>query len=156
MTEFLIPLYRRNGEIAGHARVDADDYARLSGYTWRVNAGTGYAVRFENGPHWMHREVLGVVLFDGAESDHVNLNRLDNRKLNLRWATHGQNMQNRPIHKNNTSGARGVLFDKRAQCWYGQVKHAGRRVWLRYFDNKQDAIAATTAARRELLPFATA
>ena len=156
MDDFSIPLYRRNGEIAGYARIDADDYARLSGYRWFLNATTGYAVRFKDGSTWMHREVLGQAPFERAESDHVNRDRLDNRKANLRWVTHAQNMQNRPVHKNSKSGYRGVSFDKRDRRWRGEVKVNGRKVWRCYFDNEHVAAMATAAARCELLPYATA
>lgn len=101
----------------------------------------------------MHRELLG--LERGREVDHINGDTLDNRRANLRAVTHAQNMQNRKLHKNNTSGIRGVMFDSRRQRWCGQIRRGGRKVWLRYFDTKLDAATAIAVARREILPYAT-
>lgn len=47
---------------------------------------------------------------ENMEVDHKDLNRLNNRRSNLRVCTHQQNQCNQPLQKNNTSGVTGVLF----------------------------------------------
>src|SRR4051812_29968884 len=78
------------------ALVDAADYVDLCKYNWYVT--DGYAVRSV----WtdgrvvhvkMHRQILNAQ--DGQEVDHANGNGLDNRRSNIRIATHTQNSQNR-------------------------------------------------------------
>lgn len=86
---------------SGRAIIDDEDYAKLSTFKWSIN--NGYAIS-TTGHGSMHQIVLGAK--PGMVIDHINRNRLDNRKENLRHATHSQNALNR-IHRN-TSGYRGV------------------------------------------------
>lgn len=46
------------------------------------------------------------------EIDHINRNKLDNRKSNLRICNRSINMQNRGVNKNNTSGYKGIYINK--------------------------------------------
>lgn len=58
------------------------------------------------------------------EIDHINGNGLDNRKENLRFVTHRQNMQNQ--HRQKTSVFPGVCFDKRVGRWASQIRVNGK------------------------------
>lgn len=64
--------------------------------------------------------------------DHINLVRNDNRIANLRLATKAENMRNRPIYKNNTSGAKGVVFVNGTR-WRVRVSYNGKKIHLGYF-----------------------
>jgi hypothetical protein len=55
------------------------------------------------------------------EVDHKNLIKTDNRIDNLRPAN-GQNPHNRTIQKNNTSGLKGVFYDKDKKLWRACIK----------------------------------
>ena len=78
----------RDGSVVGHTLIDDAD-ARLADFTWRLGR-TGYAVRWrDGGTIYLHREVLGLERGDGLEADHVNRDRLDNRRANLRAALGG-------------------------------------------------------------------
>lgn len=95
------------------ALVDSDDYQNLSKYKWGLTGEkkgyTRYACRYENRKAiLMHREILNCS--SGIMVDHINGNGLDNRKSNLRFVTHGQNMVNSKINKRNTTGYRGVVW----------------------------------------------
>lgn len=93
------------------AIVDEEDFERLMEWNWHVSA-FGYAVRFigpKSKPQvvWMHREILGTP--SGFQTDHVNQDRLDNRKENLRQCTAAQNQGNRWKSKHaKTSKFKGV------------------------------------------------
>lgn len=91
-------------------KVDAEDYARISKYSWNLNArGYPRGSRRVNGKIYtmqMHREIMNCP--KDMEVDHINQDKLDNRKANLRICTHKQNTYNRKINKNNTSGYKGV------------------------------------------------
>ena len=78
--------------------------------------------------------------------DHEDTNRLNNRWSNLREADNGKNRFNTKIAKNNTSGIKGVCWDKSHQAWAATInrKRIGR------FKDKQDAIAARFKAAEEL------
>ncbi len=93
---------------------------------------------------------------DGMVVDHANGIRTDNRWCNLRLCTRAQNSQNKtgPAPKN-TSGFRGVHWDKRFSKWKASIKVCGKRHNLGSFDSKEDAIAARLAASARLHgPFA--
>lgn len=84
------------------ALVDAEDYAFLSQWQWWCNP-KGYAIRSrsaggKNVKIYMHREVMKAER--GQEVDHINGDKADNRKANLRFCTHLQNCYNRTKIKN--------------------------------------------------------
>lgn len=78
--------------------------------------------------------------------DHINGNRLDNRWSNLRAANNGQNRWNTKIAKNNTSGIKGVCFDKARDRWVASIAAGGSNKKLGRFKSKQEAIAARRLA----------
>ena len=87
--------------------------------------------------------------YGSLEVDHINGDTLDNRKTNLRLATHKQNSCNRRTQKNNKAGARGVCWAKEQRKWKSFIRNNGKRMHLGYFDNLEDAkMAYYTAAKR--------
>ncbi len=71
--------------------------------------------------------------------DHIDNNRFNNHVSNLRYATHAENSQNRQIANNNTSGSKGVNYNKNTQKWHARIMIDGIRVHLGLFENKEDA-----------------
>jgi hypothetical protein len=90
----------------------------------------------------MHRLLLGLDTGDERLGDHRNGNQLDNRRENLRIATHAQNARNRRVIENR-SGFKGV-FRSSARRWGAKLK--GRR--LGTFATPEEAGAAYDAAAR--------
>jgi hypothetical protein len=76
--------------------------------------------------------------FPKEQIDHINLDRADNRWRNLREATQSQNRANVSAYANNTSGIKGVNWDKRAGKWRAQIYIAGRKTLLGMFSAKDD------------------
>lgn len=77
----------------------------------------------------------------------LSIDRIDNNKgyfkENCRWATKDIQSQNtRKIQSNNTSGYRGVNFDKAKQKWRAQIHYKNKNRHLGYFKNKIDAAKA--------------
>jgi len=155
-----IPLRARDGSIRAYALVDDADFDWLSQWTWRLSA-YGYAVRGEHPPGgayrtvFMAREVLGLAHGDPRQGDHEGRDRLDNRRSKLRIAprAHKDNGQNKGLQPNNTSGYRGVCWDKRRGCWMARAKIDRRAVHLGYFDTAEAAGAVASAFRAEHMPF---
>lgn len=152
-----VPLRRRNGSVCAWAKVDAADAARVLTHRWSQNP-RGYAYRTVRraGRHsslLMHRVVLGLDFGDRREGDHRNRDPLDNRRANLRVATHGQNHQNRGAMSHSSSRYRGVCWDTARRAWRafatldGRVRHIGR------FPTEEEAAAAAGAWRSEHMPF---
>lgn len=136
----LIPLTK--GKVAV---VDEADYAALSQYKWsaRKDGNRYYAERnshLGDGTRihvQMHQEILGE-----KYTDHINGDGLDCRRENLRPATHSQNRYNRGAQSNNTSGYKGVIWDKKRLKWQANIQASGKRFFRGYFGTAEDAARA--------------
>jgi hypothetical protein len=100
--------------------VDDNDFKRISKHRWearRYSRGSVfyvYAIRRitksrKTTTIRMHREILGLLATDKMDTDHMNGNTLDNRRLNLRVASRRQNTYNSRLYRNNTLGFKGVM-----------------------------------------------
>jgi len=151
-----IPLRNRKGEAIAMALLDDTD-AHLAALAWHLDA-SGYAVRL--GPridgrqcgYRLHREVLGLAPGDERQADHVNGNRLDCRRSNLRIVTPGENMHN-VRSRGGTSRHRGV-YRRPSGRWAAQVRSGGRSFVLGTFDTEAEAAEAARRGRSMLLPLA--
>jgi len=85
--------------------------------------------------------------FPKEQLDHINHDRLDNRISNLREVTQRENLRNRSMPKNNTSGYNGVHFRKDTKKYQAKVKVDGRTIHLGYFKKAEDAGQAAKEAR---------
>ncbi|MCC8066739.1 MAG: HNH endonuclease [Clostridiales bacterium] len=91
---------------------DVEDYETVVQHHWSVNKA-GYFVCEDNGKRlYLHRMLLDV----GEEMcvDHINGDKCDNRRSNLRISTQKQNTHNSALMRNNTSGYKGVSFHQQA------------------------------------------
>lgn len=133
----LIPL----GKSGKFAIVDEEDYEWLSQWKWRL--GNGYAVRSINRKTTgMHRVINQTP--EGLETDHINRNKLDNRKSNLRSATRSANSKNRALSPKNVSGCAGVSWSKDKQAWLAITRIEKKRWNLGCFEKMEDAKRALT------------
>lgn len=155
----LIPLRRRDGTIRVYVKVDASEYDRLMQWHWSRTA-QGYAqraVRLDDGRRsviLMHRELLGLVPGDGLVGDHVNGNRQDNRRVNLRILDLITSAQNVPA-RGGTSQYRGVHWEPRRRKWIAQSKAYGATYYHGGYDDEAEAARVADAFRRAHLPFFT-
>lgn len=147
----LIPLRRRDGTVVAHAIVDAADAEWVNQWRWHLSE-KGYATRGSG--IRLHRALLGLVTGDEIEGDHIDRNRLDCRRSNLRSLPKGKNQQNRSPREGLTSRHRGVSWSKAASKWMAKVKVGGRTVHLGVFASEEEAAAAARDGRSRLLPFA--
>ncbi len=159
-TPIHVPLLTRDGSLRGYTLVDADDSAWVNQYAWRLRPN-GYACRRhqQNGRNqsiWLHREILGLPqTYNGLEADHINRDRLDNRRVNLRIVTHAQNLQNLSVKTDRTSKHRGVYWHKTQRRWLARVKINGHTIYLGRFTDEAEAAQVAAEARARLMPFAT-
>ncbi|PWC54682.1 hypothetical protein TSA6c_00105 [Azospirillum sp. TSA6c] len=134
-------------------------------FTWRVDRGTakagqavscvsgaGYVqIRIDGKRHSAHR--LAFLWMTGnwpdKQVDHINRDRVDNRWGNLRLANSSQNLANRPLNRNNTSGVKGVCWDRRDEKWSARIRANGKRRFLGCFSDINDAAAAYDAAAKQ-------
>jgi hypothetical protein len=158
-----IPLRAKDGSVRAYALVDAADAEFVGRWTWRLDA-QGYAGRGERvggrtGPYthiFLHRELLGLPRGDQAIiTDHINRDRLDNRRANLRALLKASNPQNVPSYRGASSQYRGVSWMKRNRKWIAYVQIEGKQHYLGLFVSEDEAASAAKAARVRLLPYAT-
>jgi len=136
--------------------VDDSDFEFLNRWKWYY--AHGYAVRTVNLPNKtyqvrMHRVILDVP--DGMDTDHINRNRLDNRRSNLRIATRSQNVANTFVEKQNRSGFKGVSWKKSNHKWCVQIRCKNRVIHIGPFvDIKEAAMAYNKMAKKSFGEFA--
>lgn len=131
-----IILYR--GEVA---LVDDEDYEYLSKMKW--HSSKGYAISTQrdmtSGKQIkikMHRLIMNPS--KGLLVDHINGNRLDNRRENLRIVTSHQNAFNlSKVSRETTSQFKGVHFDKATGKWKGSIRFDGKLIHLGYFSDEK-------------------
>lgn len=133
--------------------VDDEDYERLiSMGKWSY--GNGYAVRVSNvikddgSKKSISINMSQVVIQSkkGVIVDHINRDRLDNRKCNLRVCTRTEN--NRNVGKKSTSAGRfkGVFWNKKAKIWYVRIGVNGKSKYIGCFKDDIEAARAYNEA----------
>ncbi|HEC65424.1 MAG TPA: HNH endonuclease [bacterium] len=116
--------------------VPNDVFGELNKYIWHLDS-KGYAVRWSRGDRknrkhiYVHRVVNNTP--EGLETDHIDGDKLNNLRENLRSVTHSQNCRNRKFV--NTSGYRGVSWHQGK--WRATITINGKHKHLGYFDNKR-------------------
>lgn len=86
----------------------------------------------------------------GELIDHKDTNKANNAWRNLRLATYQQNNCNIPTRSDNTSGVKGVSWNKHARKWTAQVSVCGKKIHLGVFSDLGEAARAAIAARNEM------
>jgi len=128
-------------------------------FTWKVNkvpvrAGDiaghlhpfGYRkIRIDTKIFFAHR--LAYLMYHGElptgmQIDHINGNRDDNRKCNLRLVTQKQNSENTLLPKSNSSGFKGVHWHKRLGKWAANIRTNYTKKHLGYFETAEEAYSA--------------
>lgn len=134
-----------------HAIIDSLDLSLVAGYRWKAvkNGSRFYASCWHRGATlYMHRLILPPG--DGLTTDHINRDGLDNRRSNLRLATQTQQNANTRLRSDNTSGYRGVSWDKVHSKWMADIYAKGRRYHLGRFASAELAARAYDEAAQEL------
>jgi hypothetical protein len=130
--------------------VDDEDFEHLNQWKWNCNK-YGYAVRTipkTNGKNmWMHREIMNTPA--GFQTDHINGNKRDNRRENLRICTASENRANNPLRMDNTSGFKGVSWDIVHEKWNAKLAFQGRRINLGFFSSAIEAAQVYDKALRK-------
>ncbi len=136
------------------ALVDDEDYDRLVAIG-RWHYSNGYAARnfrrkrlsdgkMVNKGIWMHRVIMDTP--DGMDTDHIDNDKLNNQRINLRICSRSENQQNTCKRSHNTSGYKGVSWSKRDKKWEAKIKFDGKSRALGNFTCKHEAARAYNAA----------
>lgn len=163
-----IPLRSRDGAARARVRVDPDDWLALARYSWFLTR-QGYAAsrlttrytrekqrgRRHGGAQRlvaMHRLLAGLEPGDRRKVDHINRDRLDCRRSNLRIVNDRGNGENVSPQRGRTSVYRGVAWYVRDGRWQAYASLNRRRHHLGYFDSEEEAAAVAAAFRAAHMP----
>jgi hypothetical protein len=126
--------------------IDLEDYDKIKDILWHTNID-GYIVSSHG--VCLHRIVMNCP--KGLYVDHIGGDDTtnDNRKSNLRITTNSQNLMNRRLQKNNTSGVTGVSWNKLGNKWEAYIKINKKIIHLGRYAEKEDAINARKKAERK-------
>lgn len=121
--------------------VDDDNFEYLSQFKWNCTKfGYVQTTQIINGKKtniWMHRLVAGTP--PGMKTDHINGDKKLNTRANLRTCTMAENMRNRGMQKNNTSGYKGVFWSIKGKKWRAQITVNKKAIHLGLFDDPKEA-----------------
>lgn len=116
---------------------DLEDYKKIKDISWRTDY-YGYIVG------WFKNKLIRLhnLIMDNIHIDHINLNKYDNRKENLREITTQQNAMNTKGHgKMSKFGLKGISWDKRSKKWLCQIRKGKDEIHRARFDNIKEAIS---------------
>src|SRR3972149_1771950 len=123
------------------ALVDDDDFSSLSTFKWFAKQNRDLAVYAARSVGsrtiWMHRIIMDAPT--GILVDHINGNGLDNRRSNLRLATHRENCQNRRQRRDSASRFKGVTFQN--GHWRMSIKVDGKYTFREFLTESEAARA---------------
>jgi len=138
----LVPLTK--GRFSIIDATDADAVAAASWWLAKQRYACGYAlVDGAKRQVYLHRFIARMCGFgDAPDIDHRNHDGLDNRRANLRPATHAQNMWNGRTPRTNSSGYRGVSFHKGKRRWEAVTCVKGRSKLIGRFKTPKEAADA--------------
>lgn len=141
-------LYDKNQKEKCKALIDREDIDRVKDYKW-YQGSSGYAQsdNVEGQRVLLHKFLMKSEGFDYI--DHVNSDKLDNRKSNLRFVTGSQNNYNREYSSNFENEDIGIYYNKDKNLWKTYIGYKNKRIYLGGFKDKKDAIKARRQAEIE-------
>ena len=126
----------RNGQtMTAKTKIDLKDIENIKDYKWRLG-GRGYVV---SGDTILHRLLLKDIDIESMDIDHINHDKLDNRRKNLRVCTRSQNNMNR-------KNVLGVSLVKETKKWEAHIGINNNKIHLGYFKDKKEALLAREKA----------
>lgn len=131
--------------------IDDEDYDKVKGLYLYSSGRNGYVKVKHNGKAvFLHRFLLGLKEEDKYLVDHKNGDKLDNRKANLRLCTKAENAHNiRKLSRHNSSGYKGVFFDKYGDRWRAKIQYMGKSIFLGSFKSALEAAKAYDRAAKQ-------
>lgn len=126
-------------------------YFDLEDYYWYIDVSGYPATRtIRNGKADIKMHNLLMSPPDNKMVDHRDRKRNNNRRNNLFIVTRRENNINKNIRSDNTCGFIGVGYDKRRDKWFGYINLDGKRKYLGYCKNKDDAIRKRLQAELDI------
>ncbi len=138
----------KTGQVAEVSVADKD----LSKYEWKFMKGYFYR-KGEKGIVLLHREIIArkckQQLTRSDFTDHIDHNRQNNKRSNLRLVTNAQNQANQKLRVDNKSGVKGVtrvVVKEKYIYWYAHIRYQGKKINLGHFKTLKEAKQARSEA----------
>ena len=138
-------LYNVKQEKIAETVIDTEDFEKCKNGKWHLDDHgyvRGYVKTLVYDCYSLPYYLLGKEKTKGMVIDHINSDPLDNRKSNLQWITNQQNLIKTSHNPNNTSGYRGVCWDKVHNFWVADITFNGNKIRIGYFRSKKEAAIA--------------
>lgn len=119
--------------------IDEEDFEKIVSYSWWVKPSGYVYTQVKKKTIYLHRFLMGAKA--GQELDHINRNKLDNRKANLRFCTRSQNNMNK-------SGVRGVTPFRGK--WRVRIKKDRKEMHVGVFNTYEQAVEARQITERSI------
>jgi hypothetical protein len=135
-----INIYNRKQDVICKVKVDKEDLERVIEHKWSLDSNGYLFTNINKKRLALHQFILGKK--EGYDIDHINSDRIDNRKENLRYATRSQNLMN----KRNVLG---ITWDKNRKKWLAQITVNKKHINLGRYDNKEEALKVRRDAEKK-------
>jgi len=130
--------------------VDKDNFYLIKDYYWSVDTHGYVKTVSKNKKIYLHRIIMGCAQNDGKIVDHINGQRNDCRKTNLRFVDYHQNRMNQSIRSDNKTGVTGVYFNSKSNKWESYITINNKKINLGKYKLKNDAIQVRKDAEEKL------
>lgn len=151
--ERLIELFNYDLETGLFSRkVKIGNNCKMDRPVGRISTG-GYLMCKIDGVYYTHHRLAWLYVYGKwplDQLDHIDCNKLNNSILNLREASRSQNMCNKNKMSHNTSGYKGVFWDKQSQKWKAQITINKKQKCLGRFDCPKKAYEVYCEKAKEL------
>ena len=124
---------------------DLEDYDKIKTYCWYLSNNKYLAAGNKN--LLFHRLIMNCE--SNMVVDHINHNKMDNRKSNLRVCKQNNNSANCKVSKNNTSGVTGVCWNNKRNKWEAKIMVNRKTINLGRYNNFEEAVVARKQAEEK-------
>lgn len=132
---------------------DLEDEQLLRQYNWYAHKNDHIGWQVATNVYQGNRRaktLLAHQLIFGSDCDHIDRDELNNCRDNLRKANLTQQALNQKVYRSNTSGYKGVSFNKRAKKWVAWATKNRKQYFLGYFSSPEEAFAVRQEANVRL------
>ena len=119
------------------ALIDLEDVDKVKDHKWRMLKNGYVSTQINKKIIYLHRLIMDCP--EDMNVDHINHNKLNNKKYNLRICTIQENNRNHRLHKSNTSGINGVSWNNTSDCWCSFISVDNKTVYLGSSTNIDEA-----------------
>ena len=117
------------------AKIDLEDIEKIKNFKWFYDKKSGYVcTHYVNNVYHLHQIILG------DNYDHIDRNKLNNLKENLRPITKSRNMMNSNISTRNKTGVKGVSWDKSRNKWTSHIRKDNKTINIGRFSSFDEAV----------------